>query len=265
MVKHQIKVIQALLSTLAEGGRGVSGTPHPQQPARPLKLYEFEASPFCRRVREVLTLLNLDVEIYPCPRGGTRFRPLVQQLGGKQQFPFLIDGNTGEHLYESEKIIAHLFKHYGKTGQVPASYQHYPKIPYVAAAGSLMNGLRGAFSKVEAGFSAPQQLLELWSFEGSPYSRVVRSVLSELEIPYVLHNVAKERWQDMGPAKLRLKPGKYEPIAGGKREKVMDVMGRDIQVPYLVDPNTGIKMFESAKIVKYLKNQYGSVQAKAVA
>ncbi|RDF34281.1 glutathione S-transferase, partial [Acinetobacter baumannii] len=26
----------------------------------------------------------------------------------------------------------------------------------------------------------------------------------------------------------------------------------------LVDPNTGVKMFESAEIVKYLKKQYGS-------
>ncbi|EYT44070.1 glutathione S-transferase, N-terminal domain protein, partial [Acinetobacter sp. 478810] len=30
-----------------------------------------------------------------------------------------------------------------------------------------------------------------------------------------------------------------------------------MQVPYLVDPNTGVKMFESAQIVKYLKKQYG--------
>ena len=42
-----------------------------------------------------------------------------------------------------------------------------------------------------------------------------------------------------------------------EREKVVEVMGRDIQVPYLVDPNTGVKMFESAKIVEYLKKQYG--------
>jgi glutathione S-transferase len=256
MVNHQTKVIQALVSSFTEGGRGVSGTPHPHQPEKPLKLYEFEASPFCRRVREVLTLLNLDVEIYPCPRNGTRFRPIVQKEGGKLQFPFLIDENTGDRLYESEQIIAHLFKYYGRNGRVPKAYQNYPKIPYVAIMGTLVNGLRGAFSKVNTG-DAPEQLLELWSFEGSPYSRVVRSVLSELEIPYILHNVAKERWQDMGPAKLRLKPGKYVPVSGGKREQVMQVMGRDIQVPYLIDPNTNTKMFESAKIVRYLQEQYG--------
>mgnify|MGYP006388487581 FL=1 len=86
---------------------------------------------------------------------------------------------------------------------------------------------------------------------------MVRATLAELELPFIYHNVAKERWQDMGPAVLRFKPGKYQALAGGKREKVMDVMGRDIQVPYLVDPNTGVKMFESAAIVKYLNKYYG--------
>lgn len=105
---------------------------------------------------------------------------------------------------------------------------------------------------------APDQLLELWGFEASPFVRVVRGVLSELEIPFVFHNVAKERWQDYGPAKLRLKPGKYEPLAGGKREQLFKMMGNTIQLPYLVDPNTGVSMFESAEIVKYLKQQYGT-------
>ena len=75
-----------------------------------------------------------------------------------------------------------------------------------------------------------------------------------------LYNVPKERWQDQGPAVLRLKPGKYVPLAGGKREKIVEVMGRtknDIQVPYLVDPNTGVELFESEAIVKYLQKQYG--------
>ncbi|WP_415359713.1 glutathione S-transferase N-terminal domain-containing protein, partial [Escherichia coli] len=74
----------------------------------------------------------------------------------------------------------------------------------------------------------------------------------------ILHSVAKERWQDMGPAILRLKPGKYEPLKEGKREKLLPIMQGKMQVPYLVDPNTGVKMFESAEIVKYLKKQYGS-------
>ena len=257
-MNHQIKVIQALASSLLEGGRGMQGTAFPQQPEKPLQLYEFEGSPFCRRVREVLTLLNLDYEVYPCPKGGHKYRRIVQEKGGKQQFPFLVDENSGVALYESQDIIHYLFQHYGKTGKTPQKFSHYPQLPVVALAGTLVNGARGIWiNKKIIDRAAPAELLELWGFEASPFTRVVRATLAELELPFIYHNVAKERWQDMGPAVLRFKPGKYQALAGGKREKVMNVMGRDIQVPYLVDPNTGVKMFESAAIVKYLNKHYG--------
>lgn len=257
-MNHQIKVIQALASSLLEGGRGMQGTAFPQQSEKPLQLYEFEGSPFCRRVREVLTLLNLDYEVYPCPKGGEKYRKIVQEKGGKQQFPFLVDENSGVALYESQDIIHYLFQHYGKTGKTPQKFAHYPQLPVVALAGTLVNGARGIWiNKKIIDRAAPAELLELWGFEASPFTRVVRATLAELELPFIYHNVAKERWQDMGPAVLRFKPGKYQALAGGKREKVMDVMGRDIQVPYLVDPNTGVKMFESAAIVKYLNKHYG--------
>lgn len=257
-MNHQIKVIQALASSLLEGGRGMQGTAFPQQPEKPLQLYEFEGSPFCRRVREVLTLLNLDYEVYPCPKGGEKYRKIVQEKGGKQQFPFLVDENSGVALYESQDIIHYLFQHYGKSGKTPQKFAHYPQLPVVALAGTLVNGARGIWiNKKIIDRAAPAELLELWGFEASPFTRVVRATLAELELPFNYHNVAKERWQDMGPAVLRFKPGKYQALAGGKREKVMDVMGRDIQVPYLVDPNTGVKMFESAAIVKYLNKYYG--------
>ena len=257
-MNHQIKVIQALASSLLEGGRGMQGTAFPQQPEKPLQLYEFEGSPFCRRVREVLTLLNLDYEVYPCPKGGQKYRKIVQEKGGKQQFPFLVDENSGVALYESQDIIHYLFQHYGKSGKTPQKFAHYPQLPVVALAGTLVNGARGIWiNKKIIDRAAPAELLELWGFEASPFTRVVRATLAELELPFIYHNVAKERWQDMGPAVLRFKPGKYHALAGGKREKVRDVMGRDIQVPYLVDPNTGVKMFESAAIVKYLNKHYG--------
>ncbi len=259
MIKHQIGVVQAILSAVAQGGRGTIGTAHPKQPALPLKLYEFEGSPFCRRVREVLTLLNLDYEVYPCPKGGQKYRNLVKQMGGKAQFPFLVDDNQKVQMYESQAIIHHLFRHYSKKGRTPQKYAKYPNFPAVALAGTLINGARGIWiNKKIINRHAPEKLLELWGFEASPYTRIVRGVLTELELPFVYHNVAKERWEDIGLAKLRLKPGKYEPLAGGKREQVLEVMGENIQVPYLVDPNTGVEMFESKDIVDYLKVTYGA-------
>lgn len=257
-IAHNVQVAQAFASSLTELGRGLNGTPFPLQPEKALKLYEFEGCPYCRRVREVLTTLNLDVEIYPCPKNGTRFRPVVENIGGKTRFPFLIDENTGDQIYESTAIIAHLFKHYSVEKEVPLAYRHYPPVPVMASVGTLMSGLYGMVANIHnKKIPAPEKLLELWGTEASPFARVVRARLTELEIPYILHNVAKERWQDQGLAALRLKPGKYIPLPGGKREKVMQRMGGKIQVPYLEDPNTGVKMFESADITAYLKRQYG--------
>ena len=61
-----------------------------EQPAEHLQLYEFEACPYCRLVREAFTELDLDALVYPTPHGGKRFRPKVEKLGGRQQFPYLV-------------------------------------------------------------------------------------------------------------------------------------------------------------------------------
>jgi glutathione S-transferase len=259
---HQIKVLQSVISTLLEGGRGVSGTPTPQQPTKAIQLYDMEGCPFCRRVREVLTLLNLDYEVYPCPKKGTRFRPvatdIIKSIGGTVQFPLLVDQNTGVKLQESQEIIDYLFKNYGKTGKTPAAWQDLSKQPILGmlvSGARLMHGLKADATNTNR--TAPEKMLELWSFEGSPFSRLVRERLCELELPFILHNVAKERWQDMGPAVLRLKPGPYVPIVGGKRAKELSRMQGRLQVPYLVDANTGVEMFESKDIIKYLNRIYG--------
>ena len=70
-------------------------------PTPSLVLYEYEASPYCRRVREALCVLGLSVEVRPCPRetlrregafgGGARHKPEVIEQGGRLLFPFLHD------------------------------------------------------------------------------------------------------------------------------------------------------------------------------
>src|SRR5690625_5279281 len=98
----------SMLATLGSLGRGTMAMNRQQQPEKPLALYDMEGCPYCRLVREALTELDLDVVIYPCPKGGNRFRPKVQELGGRQQFPFLVDPNTGVEMFESADIIAYL-------------------------------------------------------------------------------------------------------------------------------------------------------------
>ena len=87
-----------------------------------LELYEFEGCPFCKKVREAVAILDLDVIFYPCPKGSTKHRAIVQEIGGKQQFPFLRDPNTGVDMYESDDIIAYLFDSYGpESASIPSS------------------------------------------------------------------------------------------------------------------------------------------------
>jgi glutaredoxin len=71
-----------------------------RRPAQLIELYEFEGCPFCRKVREAVAILDLDVLFYPCPKGSTIYRPMVEKLGGKQQFPYMRDPNTNVNIYE---------------------------------------------------------------------------------------------------------------------------------------------------------------------
>src|SRR5690606_36057074 len=103
-----------------------------------------------------------------------------------------------------------------------------------------------------------EQLRKLWGYETSPYTLLVRDVLSDMKDPFIFHNVDLKFKQLHIPDMMLVRVGKYEPLPFGKGEDLFEMIGNNIQVPYLVDPNTGVNMFESAEIVKYLKQQYGA-------
>ncbi|WP_394835447.1 glutathione S-transferase N-terminal domain-containing protein [Pendulispora rubella] len=252
-LQHRIDVATSLLASSVTLGRGVLVVTPARQPEKLFRLYEFEACPYCRNVREALTALHLDAEIYPCPKGGTRFRPEVERLGGKMQVPYFVDPNRDTRMYESADIIAYLFRTYADR-DVPFIYR---SIGSSAPMSSLASGIRRLRGMRANPSKAPRELLHLWSFEGSPFSRIVRERMCELEIPYVLHNLGKERFGELGVNGRRLEGGEYVPTPGGKREAFMKTYGR-VQVPYLEDPNTGTKTFDSAKIVTYLEQTYAA-------
>lgn len=231
--------------------RGIAATPAAVRPAQPLALYEMENCPYCRIVREALTALDLDAMIYPCPKGGLRFRPLVREMGGKEQFPYLVDPNTGVAMYESVDIVDYLFTTYGGRAAVSTLTLRAVDLPTSFAASALRFG-RGIQKRNAI---APELPLELWSFEGSPFARAVRETLCELEIPYLLRNTGRTGWQDWLPPPLRERvlPG-YQPEENN-RAALLALTGK-VQVPYLHDPNSGAGMFESAEIVNYLLRTY---------
>lgn len=245
-----LDVLNSTLSSTLRFWRGTNARPAAEQPARPLQLYEFEACPYCRLVREALTELDLDALIYPTPHGGKRFRPKVEKLGGRQQFPYLVDPNTGESMYESGDIIAYLYQRYARR---PAPSRLLRPLDVSSSVLASVPRL-GAGSRARPS-TMPRHPLELFSFESSPYSRRVRELLSELELPYLLRSTGKARWQDLGPPALRKTLFPELPVTGRSRQELLERAGK-VQVPYLVDPNTGTAMFESEAIRTYLIATY---------
>ncbi|KAJ6693144.1 hypothetical protein OIU85_003955 [Salix viminalis] len=239
---YTLEVATSSLSTLARlpwGSRSLFENLNNQEtttldPPKPLQLYEFEACPFCRRVREAMTELDLSTEVYPCPKGSVRHREIVRKIGGKEQFPFLVDPNTGVSIYESGDIVKYLFEQYGK-GRSPStglleSTLFTGWVPTILRAG------RGMTLWEKARLDPPSKKLELFSFENNPNARLVREALCELELPYILQNVG----------------------TGSQRTNLLvDVSGFQ-EVPYLIDPNTGAEIGDYKKILAYLFQTYSA-------
>jgi glutathione S-transferase len=224
-------VATSFLASTARLGAGMIARSGGKRPEKPLELYEFEACPFCRKAREALTILDLDATVYPCPRG-SRYREVVRARGGKEMFPFLVDPNTDTSMYESDDIIRYLAATYSN-GTVPFTVAMGPLTTLSSSLASLSRPTSGRTARPA---KTPEKMLELWSFEASPFCRLVRETLCELTLPYQLHNVGKT--------------GAGRPAFVARSGKMM--------VPYLVDPNTGVSMFESADIVAYLDQTYGA-------
>jgi glutathione S-transferase len=227
-----LDVASSIAATLARGGAGAAVGPLGPRPERTLQLFEFEGCPYCRKVREAFSILDLEADLFPCPKGGPSFREEVKRRGGKYQFPYLVDPNTEVEMYESDAIVAYLFQRYGD-GPPPGSLTLGALTDFSAGLASLLRPGRGVFY---TGARVPAQPLELWSYEASPFCRIVREKLCTLELPYRLHNVA------------RGSPG---------RDAFVRRSGK-MMVPWLSDPNTGKAMFESADIVAYLDETYGA-------
>ncbi|MDX1804995.1 MAG: glutathione S-transferase N-terminal domain-containing protein [Alcanivorax sp.] len=250
---HSTDVVRSLLASTAQQGRGIATRGHRQQPQQPLELYEMEGCPFCRLVREALTDLDLDVISYPCPKGGDRYRPLVERLGGKQMFPYLMDPNTGTALYESSDIIDYLYREYGHK---PAPRRWLVRSVRTAAAiaASLPRANRGIHHQPAR---VPDQTLILYSFEASPFARLVRERLTELQLPFLTRQCGRDQWQDWLMPGMRERLGmQYRPSQRNRKE-LLERAGT-IAIPYLVDPNTGTELFESKAILDYLDTTYAA-------
>ncbi|KAI3438828.1 hypothetical protein D9Q98_001245 [Chlorella vulgaris] len=220
-------MLEGLGRKMREESAALSGFNRPQQP---ITLYEFEGCPFCRKVREAVNILDLDVLFKPCPKDGPNWRPEANQKGGKRMFPYMVDDNTGTAMYESDAIISYLFNTYGD-GKVPLGLRLGPLTAISCGLAMLPRALKGSAYTPS---KLPTQPLVYWGYEASPFCKVVREKLCELELPHIQRSCAR---------------------GSPKRQELYERRGR-FQAPYLEDPNTGKAMFESASIIQYLQDTY---------
>lgn len=214
-------------------GRGWFASPGTRQPEQQLHLYEFESCPFCRKVREVLCELDLAYVNHPCPKGSNN-RDQVMAKGGKLQFPYFVDPNTGTEMYESEAIITYLLDTYG-SGRSALGKVAAPLNTFGSALASVARSRGGRTEGAAATRTQPVEPLVLYNFEASPFCRKVRESLGTLNLDHVVANVARN---------------------GVRRAELVERGGK-MMVPYLIDPNTGTEMYESDDIVAYLQQTYG--------
>ncbi len=154
-------------------------------------------------------------------------------------------------MFESDDIIAYLFRAYGRTkdGDVPTSLSPNFFTSFMTGISLLFRLNKGIFVK-DSKYLPPtstnsgniMEPLVLWSAEGTPFGKLVREKLNELQICHV--QVSCPRGSD-------------------NRQRLYEKTNcTTFQIPYLEDPNTGVGMFESAVIVEYLEKKYGVPPAK---
>jgi len=211
------------------------------RPTKPLILYEYDASPFCKRVRETINLLDLTVEYRPCPGArSSSFSDDLFEKTGKRTVPYLMDPNTNTELFESSDQIEYLLRTYGPPSESfdrkalwPITFQQFSV--FTSALAALLRDMPASRRQVDARpDNERMEPLELWGYECSPFVRPVREKLGALCLPHLMVSCAR---------------------GSVNRDKMVQEVGR-FQVPFLRDPNTGVEMFEGPEIVEYLDAVY---------
>jgi len=205
------------------------------RPSQPLVLYEYEASPFCRKVREALCILDIPCEMRPCPGARTGFSDELAERTGRRTVPYLIDPSADVEMFESDDIVDYLYDKYGPgKGEVPWLLRD-PVAQFTAAFASIARSFAGARPEPGARADNPKRApLELWGYECSPFVKLVRERLCSLMLPHVVLPCSR---------------------GSPRRDEMVKLTGR-FQVPYLRDPNTGAELFEMPEILDYLLEVY---------
>ena len=255
--------VPTVLDTLTSGlasicrlPRGVtvsSTSTSPSSVSRLLKLYDIENSRECRSVREYITEYDLVVDkVIPATKNS---RSVLDQtypdaLPTGQRIPCLVielkDGQE-EIISGEAQVVSLLKKSFGPLSEHKTIENENDPVKklmelsqnagyYLAGVLRLGRGCQVSPAAMASKWvHRPQMPLILYSYEGNQFCRLVREVMTELDIVYELRSA-----------------GKQSP----RRAELAQLTGGSSQCPYLIDPNSGKSMSESADIIQYLYDEY---------
>lgn len=174
--------------------------------------------------------LDIILEIRPCPGLKGYSDTLATATVGKRTIPYLNDSNGMFNFKGSggKDIIDHLFDAYGpgKDSKERAKFKG-------SGAGS---GQLNKFARVD---NSKMKSIILYGWEGASACKPVRAKLNELGLAHTLITCA----------------------SGSQNRRSLETKTKIFQVPYIEDPNTNVKMFESKEIVAYLQQVYTTTVA----
>ena len=210
-------------------------------------LYDIENDAACRRVRERITEYDLVVStvVPSAPNSRVFTSGYKYALPQGTEIPRLVIANEeGQEVTLSgeEEILAFLDDEFAANKASETSESPLPpevveiwlKIGNVLAT-ILRTGRGSQVSPAAKLGDLPSKQLVLYSYEGNQFCRLVREVLTELDLPYELRSAGKE---------------------SPRRAELAQITGGSSQCPYLLDPNQDVAMAESADIIAYLYKNY---------
>jgi glutathione S-transferase len=120
-----LNLLASRVASSIRGGEVAYGEPK-RQPEVPLELWNYEASPYCRMVRERLGQLGIGYVSHNLARKSPK-RAAFKHRFGREQFPYLFDPNTQVGMFESQTILQYLNDTYARCfDAVPAEVGGHP-------------------------------------------------------------------------------------------------------------------------------------------
>jgi len=249
-IPNPLDTITSGLASICRFPKGVTVENNVKSGAILVQLFDVETSRECRIVRERISELDLVVRaVIPAAPNSRVFSVATYEHAlpiGTEIPRLVVQDEAGREVVKvgQAEIISYLDETFSMSDAPDAESDNLKESVlnvahavgnYAACFLRLGRGSSVTSAALSAATPRPDLPLILYSYEGNQFCRLVREVLTDLDIVYELRSA-----------------GKLSP----RREELAAITGGSSQCPFLIDPNTSVQMPESESIIRYLYKTY---------